>query len=103
MSAQMKAYAAVAIIYGSTRKTFHVWDAQVSNFYNYEAKDQIYRPLLWTEKTALIGIAGISSIYLWPFYLYNDVFTLESHFRKIPLTRHRKPNYYLHSMDCLFC
>lgn len=74
------AYASAVMSYGLARKLPVLFDAKIENItYNTETQkyEKIRIPMLFTSKVAVASICSISSIYCWPWFLYNDLCKLE--------------------------
>lgn len=79
-------YGLVTMGYGFGRKLPILYDATTET---YDDNGKKYRiPMLLTTKAIITGISTISSIYLWPFFLHNDLSRLEMY------TRGYKPDEY---------
>jgi hypothetical protein len=65
-------YIIVASTYGFTRKYF-----QMRNTTQLDHKYEHKIPILFTQKILISTVCGMASMYLWPYYLYNDLNKIE--------------------------
>lgn len=79
-------YCIAAATYGAVRKAVYLRDAKV-NSRDYSCKEPV--PMLFTHKLAIVGVGSISAIYVWPYYLYNDMCNME-----ILLTKKNNNDYF---------
>ena len=63
-------------LYGAIRKMLIVKDAEYSTW-NRKTKATVEIPMLITDKIVLVAASALGSIYVWPYYLYNDINTLQ--------------------------
>lgn len=70
-------YAITTMTYGALHKVSIMKDAKIYDTVSY---DRTY-PILTTQKALVVGAGALSSIYLWPLYLFVDVMRLEVHSR----------------------
>ena len=81
-------YFALAGTYGAISKMFRLNDASVvkSQSYDAEKKEWIYErePVLNVDKVIITSIAVITSCWIWPYYLYNDLVDIERYTRRLP-------------------
>lgn len=71
----------ILALYGATRKTIMLQSANVS-YYNEETKKTSVRPILLVDKMVIITVCGFGSIFLWPYFIYNDLLNLELKIKK---------------------
>jgi hypothetical protein len=72
-------YGVLTMSYGLGRMIPILYDAKVQTYD--KNGDKIQVPILLTTKVAIASMSTISSIYLWPLYLYNDISKLEIYSR----------------------
>ncbi len=73
-------YATSVMSYGLARKLPVLFDAKLeTKNYNYELHkyEKTTVPMLFTSKVAIAGICSLSSIYFWPWFVYNDLCQFE--------------------------
>ena len=73
-----KYYLQIAASYGALRKAAQLHDVHVLDK---DLEKPSIRPMLVTTKLGLCALAGIISVYMWPYYIYNDVADLEKRYR----------------------
>lgn len=72
-------YGLVTMAYGFGRKLPILYDATTET-YDKDGK-KVRVPMLLTTKVIVAGISTLSSLYVWPFYLHNDLSRLEVYAR----------------------
>ena len=70
------------IAYGAARKLVHVNNTPVKT--NSCKKDKSVDDIYVTTKAAIVLGAGLSSIYLWPYYACKDIHAVEAFIRGDP-------------------
>jgi hypothetical protein len=68
-------YALLTMAYGFGRKMPILYDATTET-YNQDGK-RVRVPMLLTTKVLVTGASTLASIYIWPFYLHNDLSRIE--------------------------
>lgn len=96
----MNRYILATTTYGFIRKACHVSNGNVSKYDN-DIKEYRQVPLLYVDKVAITLMSSVSSIYIWPMFLWNDLTKLEllldkSKDPKLYNVLHAKKNYYDH-------
>jgi hypothetical protein len=87
MNKKLPLYYIIATMgYGFVRKIPILYNAKVQTFDKDGKKFQV--PMLFTTKATIAGISSVSSIYLWPIYVHNDLSKLEINCRRY------KPEHY---------
>lgn len=68
-------YIGATFSYGFARKAIQMWNATRFDSNDYQKKEPI--PILNTHKLVISTLSGSAALYIWPYYLYNDLSRLE--------------------------
>lgn len=75
-------YVAATMTYGAVRKVVRLKDAQVESWDWDSNSNRKSVPMLLSQKVLLTTVGSFCAIYLWPYYVYNDMLRLEINYTK---------------------